>query len=314
MLKAYGHYGTVFVEITRNAYERGGPGWDFGTCLWIPTRNAAGADRYRPMREVSPGNLVLHINAHDWDARGTLESRLCGASIAVSGVKEIAEQPPKAGIWADRAPYYRIELTNYAPFSHPVKTAILTGEYGGEIRRDIEEAHPRFYPFSTYGDGVRTVQGIYLARCTPTLLDIFARALKIEAAAENREDAIESHLEFTESRRLAGERYFFARNPGLIREAKRRHGNKCQVCGFVFEEQFGSVARDFIEAHHLNPLSERSDQEWTGDVRTSIDQIAVLCANCHRVAHRRRPAYTLEELRECLRQAGRLGQLLSSNE
>lgn len=67
MLKTYSEHGQVYAEITRGAEDRGGPGWDFGTCLWIPSRNAAGADRYGLIRQVQPGNLVLHSTARDWD-------------------------------------------------------------------------------------------------------------------------------------------------------------------------------------------------------------------------------------------------------
>lgn len=307
MLQPYAHYGAVFVEITRNAYKRGGPGWDFGSCLWIPTRNTTGADRYALVRQVSPGNLVLHINAHDWDSTGVLESRLCGSSIAASTFKETSEEPPLAGNWSGRAPYYRVELAHYSAFAHPVKVATLREEYGEEIRRDLKDSEPQFYPFNSYGDEIRTVQGIYLARCSPRLFEIFLAALKIEEGAANPKDAVENHRHYIEGRRSSAERYFFARNPNLVRDAKTAHGKRCQVCSFNFEDHFGSVAKDFIEAHHLNPLSERSENEWTEELRTSIDQIAVLCANCHRVAHRRRPAFTLDELREFRKQASQVG-------
>jgi hypothetical protein len=187
MLERYEHYGAVFVEITRGAHERGGPGWDFGTCLWIPTRNAAGADRYALMRQVSPGNLVLHINARDWDAKGVSESRLCGASRVASSATETKEAPPIPGEWRDRAPYYRVDLNDYIAFRRPLKTRTLTRIYCLDLRREILEVRPRFYPFNTYGDGVRLVQGIYLAKCTPGLYELFSRALKIEAATEGKD-------------------------------------------------------------------------------------------------------------------------------
>jgi hypothetical protein len=303
MLQPYAQYGAVFVEITRNAFKRGGPGWDFGTCLWIPTRNATGADRYALIRQVSPGNLILHINAHDWDSNGVLESRLCGSSIAMSTFKETSAEPPVAGSWSGRAPYYRVELAHYSSFAHPVRVATLRTEYGGEIQRDLVDSAAQCYPFNTYADGIRTVQGIYLARCTPRLYEILMRALKIEAAAESPTGAVESHCDYVEGQRLSAERYFFARNPNLVRDAKAAHGKECQVCQFDFEDQFGSVGKDFIEAHHLDPLSERSESEWTEELRTSIDQIAVLCSNCHRIVHRRRPAYSLEEIRGFHRKA-----------
>ncbi len=81
--------------------------------------------------------------------------------------------------------------------------------------------HPRYYPFATHGNTIRTVQGIYLARCTPGLYQIIGRALDIQEAIPSvPETGSEPRTEYTESRRLSRERYFFARNPQLIRQAK----------------------------------------------------------------------------------------------
>ena len=43
------------------------------------------------------------------------------------------------------------------------------------------------------------------------------------------------------------------------------------------------------------PLSE---VEQT--TRTRLDDLAILCANCHRVVHLRNPPYTLDEVRSAL--------------
>ncbi len=56
--------------------------------------------------------------------------------------------------------------------------------YGDDIRADPIESEPEFYPFTTHGEDIRTVQGIYLARCTETLTRLLEQALGIEAAAE----------------------------------------------------------------------------------------------------------------------------------
>jgi len=105
------------------------------------------------------------------------------------------------------------------------------------------------------------------------------------------------HKEYTEARRLSQEKYFFSRNPQLVKDAKEQYGYKCRVCGFDFNSFYGkALGEKFIEAHHKKPISERPERQWSEELRSTIDDIEVLCANCHRMIHRRRPALTVEEL------------------
>src|SRR5215211_7710472 len=86
MLDPYTNYNGIFVEITKSEHGHGGPGWEFGTCLWSPTRNQAGHDRYALMREPVRGSLVLHAY-HDHWPEGATETRICGRSIVSSPTK-----------------------------------------------------------------------------------------------------------------------------------------------------------------------------------------------------------------------------------
>lgn len=90
------------------------------------------------------------------------------------------------------------------------------------------------------------------------------------------------------------------RNQALVSTAKRRfkeaHGHLfCEVCGFDFSDTYGELGDDFIEAHHRVPLSESYDL-----VETSVDDLAMVCANCHRMLHRTKPWLTVEQLRQRL--------------
>jgi len=95
---------------------------------------------------------------------------------------------------------------------------------------------------------------------------------------------------------MAREQRSFSRNRKLVRDAKQHYGFTCQVCNFNFQEAYGELGEGYIECHHLNPLAERE-----GSQETTLEEVAVVCANCHRMLHRRRPALTLEQLRESLR-------------
>jgi hypothetical protein len=73
---------------------------------------------------------------------------------------------------------------------------------------------------------------------------------------------------------------------------KRLHGKLyCQVCDFDFEEWYGDHGKDFIEGHHTLAVSQMPP-----GYQTKPEEIAMLCGNCHRMAHKRRPWLTMGQL------------------
>ncbi|WP_370545166.1 HNH endonuclease [Herbiconiux sp. VKM Ac-1786] len=54
----------------------------------------------------------------------------------------------------------------------------------------------------------------------------------------------------------------------------------CEVCGFSFSARYGNRGKGYIEVHHTVPL------HVSGPRRNSLDDLALLCANCHRMIHR----------------------------
>lgn len=74
------------------------------------------------------------------------------------------------------------------------------------------------------------------------------------------------------------------RNAAGAAKAKAYHGTTCQACGFNFEAHYGPLGRDYIEAHHLRPLSHL--EEGVAVNYEIAADFAVLCANCHRMIHR----------------------------
>ena len=54
------------------------------------------------------------------------------------------------------------------------------------------------------------------------------------------------------------------------------------ICGLSFVEKYPkSLGEDFIEVHHKIPLSQIENT-----VRTTLDDLLLVCANCHRMIHR----------------------------
>ncbi|MGR3870492.1 HNH endonuclease [Streptomyces graminifolii] len=74
----------------------------------------------------------------------------------------------------------------------------------------------------------------------------------------------------------------------------------CEACGFDFEEVYGERGDGYIECHHVVPLHE------AGEGRTRLGDLALICANCHRMIHRQAPWPTPSELRALIetRRAG----------
>ncbi|OHV66824.1 HNH endonuclease [Pseudofrankia sp. BMG5.36] len=65
----------------------------------------------------------------------------------------------------------------------------------------------------------------------------------------------------------------------------------CEICGFDFEERYGERGEGYIECHHIVPLHA------AGHSTTRLGDLIVICANCHRMIHRRSPWLTPDELR-----------------
>lgn len=80
--------------------------------------------------------------------------------------------------------------------------------------------------------------------------------------------------------------------------AIKYHGTKCMVCGFDFEETYGEIGRGYIEVHHVVPISN-TEQET---IINPCEDLVCLCANCHRMIHRKRNAIlSVNELRKLLK-------------
>lgn len=91
------------------------------------------------------------------------------------------------------------------------------------------------------------------------------------------------------------------RNNKVIKVAKQNFKAKygklfCQACGFSFDKVYGNIGKDFIEGHHTIPVHEMKPGH-----KTSPDDIAMLCSNCHRMVHKKRPWLSVDKLKSLLK-------------
>jgi 5-methylcytosine-specific restriction enzyme A len=111
--------------------------------------------------------------------------------------------------------------------------------------------------------------------------ELYSIPLQPDEADETGATAIEGRL--LVRRALARER-----DPKLrakkIRQVRRQGVPlSCEVCNFDFARAYGDLGEGYIEVHHVTPL------HVTGTRETRLDELACLCANCHRMCHRSRP-------------------------
>jgi 5-methylcytosine-specific restriction enzyme A len=71
---------------------------------------------------------------------------------------------------------------------------------------------------------------------------------------------------------------------------------KCEVCSFDFEMTYGERGKGFIEAHHVKPVHTLAAGE-----KTKLEDLVLLCSNCHRIVHTQRPWLTVEELGQLIK-------------
>jgi len=110
-------------------------------------------------------------------------------------------------------------------------------------------------------------------------------------------DGDEDLQEAAEGRLLTRKHFVRERNRKLV-DAKRnqvikKHGKlACEICEFDFSVRYGERGNGFIECHHTKPVATLSDGH-----KTHIDELALVCANCHRMIHRRKPWLSTAELK-----------------
>lgn len=110
--------------------------------------------------------------------------------------------------------------------------------------------------------------------------------------------AVSPDLTVNEGKRIIKEVKTLVRNRSIVQMAKAAAKPLvCEACGFDFEKVYGARGKGFIEAHHIDPLSKREGKSQP----TGIQDFAMLCANCHRMAHYGPSCITVSELQALIK-------------
>jgi hypothetical protein len=196
---------------------------------------------------------------------------------------------------------------DYADASRTKIAALLKREsenYRWRVRP--ENAHLLQSPLRL-PSAIADIQGHYFARPKELSEQEFAAIVDYAKKYRDRlplDDYAEGgDVEFPEGKAEQVAHYRRERSAKLVAEAKRRFKEQngrlfCEACDFDFQETYGTVGEDFIEVHHLKPVSEMQEGE-----KTRLDDVALVCSNCHRILHRRRPWMTIEALKILLKES-----------
>lgn len=141
-----------------------------------------------------------------------------------------------------------------------------------------------------------------------TMVDLYHRAVLSGGMApvsttDDDSDLPPEILELEEDLSAYREHKRVERDPKIARAVKRAKGYTCEVCDLNFEKLYGEIGRQFIEAHHLQPVSTVKGQVLR---RNPVTDFAVLCSNCHRMIHRTGRPHDVAGLRAIVQRARQL--------
>ncbi|MBI1877775.1 MAG: HNH endonuclease [Chloroflexi bacterium] len=121
---------------------------------------------------------------------------------------------------------------------------------------------------------------------SPEKLKLLETTIETVAESNRQKEALEGDFYKIEA-------MFRSRNRALIQAKKTNSDYCCEVCGFNFEKTYGVIGYEYIVAHHLKPIA-------SGPSKTTLEDIALVCANCHAMIHTKNPPISIEDLRKAI--------------
>ena len=221
----------------------------------------------------APPPVLVATTSHDLS--DMLGEQLSGAIVrsADEMTSQAAERVGKdgtlisAGAWAglDTPLRWRSIVVPRVPFGQPI---IIDGEVTTSYIDARNTAVRRLR--QVIGRGLRTPDAV----CSVYLVD--ARAETLSGFVPARLVASWASRTFSEGARQEVVLSKAERSEAIRHAALKHYGRKCMAPDCT------SVVRDIsqLEVHHLDPIAE-------GQRKTTLADLVVLCANCHRLAHAR---------------------------
>jgi 5-methylcytosine-specific restriction protein A len=133
---------------------------------------------------------------------------------------------------------------------------------------------------------------------SPALAELLETEYSYDSVPDYPDEVIS---EFWEGQRQETSVNRYERDPEARAACLRYYGSySCQICGFDFENAYGSIGKKYIHVHHLQSLAALGKNG-----RVSIDpkkDMLPVCPNCHAMLHTRKPEpWAPEDIKNILR-------------
>lgn len=173
-----------------------------------------------------------------------------------------------------------MKLSNFLRLDPTYSGVGLTA--GGNLEKEVWEEF--------YNDRDR------LNRTAESIKQLYSDPNTLKAVQQENDDIIEA----PEGKILTAIHRFKERSRKLVDRKKQQVLREkgilaCEVCGFNFKMTYGNMGDGFIECHHDLPVSSLAE-----DGKTSINNLRLVCSNCHSMIHRTKPWLTIEALRNII--------------
>ena len=88
----------------------------------------------------------------------------------------------------------------------------------------------------------------------------------------------------------------YERSSQARQECISHYGYNCQICNFNFEKVYGEIGKNFIHVHHVVDISTIGKNYKVDPIKDLIP----VCPNCHAMLHKKRPAYSIKEMKNLI--------------
>ena len=197
---------------------------------------------------------------------------------------------------------------------HPEDARAPTFRNPAGVARKLADIHthrPGYTGKPTNGSALDEAVWAHFGSDTGTVRRVAEQIRSITTRLPPEDDEDEVSEARPEGRLLYRLHRRYERDPNLKKRkvalARRRGTLRCEACGADPSALYALPGGTILECHHLTPLAS------TGETTTGIADVALLCPNCHRVAHRITPWPSLAQLRAVAAEARtRLGEPLNN--